>query len=105
MARWLDDRCIRWPTTPARRRCLVHWRAAEFGLPVVKRRFRNAVLARQIGGLRPRLMLAQNTIICSVNLARFMCASFREPDSNFNWGNRQGKVTPNEQSKVPSLER
>jgi len=30
------------------------------GLPVVQRRFRDAVLARQIGGLRPSLVLAQN---------------------------------------------
>src|SRR5580704_10808532 len=33
---------------------------AEFGLPIVQRRFRNAVLARQIGRLRTRLMLAQH---------------------------------------------
>jgi len=35
--------------------------AAVLGLPAVKRRFRDAVLARQIGGLRPGLVLLQHT--------------------------------------------
>lgn len=34
--------------------------AAEFGLPVVQGRLRNAVLAREIGGLRPSLVLLQH---------------------------------------------
>src|SRR5271155_2266134 len=34
--------------------------ATVLGLPVVQRRFRRAVLARQIGRLRARLMLPQN---------------------------------------------
>ncbi len=34
--------------------------ATVFGLPVVKRRFRNSVLARQIGGLRAGLVLLQH---------------------------------------------
>jgi hypothetical protein len=39
---------------------LGHVHAAVLGLPIVERRFRDAVLARQIGSLRPSLMLAQN---------------------------------------------
>jgi hypothetical protein len=34
---------------------------AEFGLPIVQRRFRDAVLAGEIGGLRTGLLLAQHT--------------------------------------------
>src|ERR1700730_324143 len=34
--------------------------AAVLGLPAIQRRFRDALLAREIGGLCPRLMLAQH---------------------------------------------
>src|ERR1700738_5104250 len=34
--------------------------AAVFGLPIIQRRFRDPVLAREIGGLRARLMLPQH---------------------------------------------
>jgi hypothetical protein len=45
------------------------------GLPVVQRRFRDPVLARKVGGLRPRLMLAQHRKdlllgeLCSLHLS------------------------------------
>jgi hypothetical protein len=37
-----------------------HIHAAVLGLPVVQSGFRDAVLARQLGGLCPSLVLAQN---------------------------------------------
>src|SRR3984885_10598399 len=60
--------------------------AAILGLPVVKRRFRDAVLARQIRGLRPGLVLLQhpNDLLfrepCSLHLS-----VLQRPDSKSPW--------------------
>ena len=48
---------------------LGHVHAAVLGLPVVKRPRRYGVLARQVGGLGPRLVLPQNPITCSSSAA------------------------------------
>jgi len=65
---------------------------AEF--PIIRRRFRDTVLARRIGCLRTGLVLAQHANnLPSVNLARFICPSFRRPNSNFNWRKSAGGVS------------
>src|SRR5258708_28973331 len=47
--------------------------AAVLGLPVIQRRFRDAVLAREIGGLCPASCSRSTPLICSsVNLPRFL---------------------------------
>src|SRR5580704_13297 len=46
--------------------------ASVLGLPVIERRFRDAVLARQIRPLRP------GTVLSSLNRARFICPSFKK---------------------------
>jgi hypothetical protein len=61
---------------------LRHLQAAVFGLPVVQRRFRDPVLARQIGRLRPSLMLAQHRDDLL----------FREPDTLHRRSLQQGRT-------------
>lgn len=56
----------------------------ELGLPVVQRRFRDAVPAGQVRRRRASLMLLQhaNDLLSSVILARFICPSSSGPDPN-----------------------
>jgi hypothetical protein len=64
-----------------------YFHAAVLGLPVVKRHFGDAVLARQVARLRSSLARSRRTvIICSsVNLPRFMVRPPAGPDSNPPW--------------------
>jgi hypothetical protein len=68
---------------------------AEFSLPIVQRRFRDAVLARQISRLRTGLMLAQhaNNLLFRKPGSLYR-PSFRRPDSNFNWRKSAGVGQP-----------
>ncbi|AMJ61072.1 hypothetical protein AXW83_12930 [Bosea sp. PAMC 26642] len=56
-----------------------HVHPSELRFPVVEGRLGDTVLARQIGGLRPGLMLAQNRDdLLFRNRARFICPSLRK---------------------------
>src|SRR5260221_11583506 len=60
--------------------------AAVFGPPIIQRRLRDAVLAREIPFFAPASCSRSTPIICSsVDLARFICPSFTRPDSNSAW--------------------
>src|SRR5260370_42228657 len=60
--------------------------AAVFGPPIIQRRLRDAVLAREIPVFAPASCSRSTPIICSsVDLARFICPSFTRPDSNSAW--------------------
>src|SRR5258708_36560839 len=60
--------------------------AAVFGPPIIQRRLRDAVLAREIPVFAPASCSRSTPIICSsLDLARFLCPSVTRPDSNSAW--------------------